>query len=181
MIYFIQAELIGRIKIGFTRKPDLGPRLCELQTASPVKLQILAAIPGDKLTEKELHERFHHCRVQGEWFDPSPELVRFIAEQRAQHPIRPPVPRKPCPEAAEAFLVAAFGQQTSWSSNELLLKAREQGIHRDTLFKAKQNLPAIRAVKKSSRPGRQAWFWEWCGEGAAPTPSFGFAADLQHE
>lgn len=54
MIYFIQAEGIGHIKIGFTDKDDAALRLAELQTGSPVPLRLLGVSPGDVLAEKNL-------------------------------------------------------------------------------------------------------------------------------
>ena len=79
MIYFIQAEGIGHIKIGFTDKDDAALRLAELQTGSSATLRLLGVSPGDVLAEKNLHRRFAAARVHGEWFRPVPELLQFIS------------------------------------------------------------------------------------------------------
>lgn len=84
MIYFIQAEIVGRIKIGYTSKDTISSRVATLQTASPVKLRVLASRPGGKAKEQQLHVRFAHARTCGEWFDPVPELVRYIARVQAR-------------------------------------------------------------------------------------------------
>lgn len=82
MIYFVQAEIIGRIKIGWTADEDAAVRLAMLQTASPVRLHLIATRPGGRCKERELHARFAHARTVGEWFDPVPELARYVG--RAQ-------------------------------------------------------------------------------------------------
>lgn len=78
MIYFIQAEGIGHIKIGFTDNDDALIRLASLQIGSPVKLRLLGTILGTADDEKDLHRRFAAYRIHGEWFDPVPELLMMI-------------------------------------------------------------------------------------------------------
>lgn len=78
MIYFIQDSLTFRIKIGFTGKDNVKERLAELQTGSSSLLYLLAARPGSKVTESELHREFAKYRSQGEWFNPGPELLNYI-------------------------------------------------------------------------------------------------------
>lgn len=79
MIYFIQAEGIGHIKIGFTDSDDASVRLATLQTGSPVPLRLLGTFPGLVEDEKNLHRRFASAKVHGEWFKPIPELMRLIS------------------------------------------------------------------------------------------------------
>ena len=56
----------------------MATRLSLLQTSSPYPLTVLAAIPGGRKDEIELHTRFASLRVRGEWFAAAPELVAFI-------------------------------------------------------------------------------------------------------
>jgi hypothetical protein len=78
-VYFVQAELVGLIKIGSTF--DLGKRLAGVYLASPVPLRTLGVIRGaGRATEKELHRRFEVDRAHGEWFHPVPELLAYISE-----------------------------------------------------------------------------------------------------
>jgi excisionase family DNA binding protein len=79
LIYFIQAEEIGHIKIGFTGDEDSAERLRALQTGSPVRLQLLGEIPGDELDERTIHQKFAAARVNGEWFRAIPQLRQFIS------------------------------------------------------------------------------------------------------
>lgn len=77
-VYFIQAMGGGPIKIGSAA--DVTGRLQMLQTGSPVRLQVLAVIPGaDECGEFALHAQFAESRLHGEWFQPTPELLDVIA------------------------------------------------------------------------------------------------------
>lgn len=76
MIYFVQGESTGLIKIGLATDPL--HRIRSLQAASPDKLIMLKIITGDKKTEFELHRRFQADRKHGEWFCPSHRLISFI-------------------------------------------------------------------------------------------------------
>ncbi len=77
-VYFIQAVGGGPIKIGLTDDPT--GRLLSLSTAHPEPLRFLALIPeADSQRERELHKRFAHLRLRGEWFRAESELLEFIA------------------------------------------------------------------------------------------------------
>lgn len=78
MIYFIQADGIGHIKIGFTDSDDAVSRLATLQTGSPVPLRVLHTMPGTLEDEKNLHRRFSSASVGGEWFKATTELLAMI-------------------------------------------------------------------------------------------------------
>lgn len=79
MIYFIQAEGVGHIKIGFTDSEDAMVRLGMLQVGSPVPLRLLGTIPGTTTDEKDFHRRFASAKVHGEWFRPIAELLSLIS------------------------------------------------------------------------------------------------------
>lgn len=74
--YFIQRIDGGPIKIG--KAKYIRSRLWALQGASPVQLICLAYFAGD--FELEVHRLFHSVRLAGEWFNPDPTLLAFIAE-----------------------------------------------------------------------------------------------------
>ena len=78
MIYFIQGEITKRIKIGFTSR-FIEKRIQNLQTGSPDKLNFIGGIPGNVEIEESLHQKFKNCRLHGEWFEPTIELLDFIA------------------------------------------------------------------------------------------------------
>lgn len=77
-VYFVRSERTHAIKIGFTAG-KIEDRIAALQTAHPYKLQILAACSGTREYEKALHERFGRLRLEGEWFNPHPDLIAFIS------------------------------------------------------------------------------------------------------
>lgn len=80
-VYFILNRDSNAIKIGWAK--NVTTRLAELQTASPVKLELLQTIQLASSTEaqsleKQLHNHFAHLRMQGEWFQADPKLYEFI-------------------------------------------------------------------------------------------------------
>jgi hypothetical protein len=76
VIYFIQQGDQPYVKIGIAA--DFVRRVDALQTASPHALRVLAYFPGTPRVERELHVRFGHLRMLGEWFHLAPEVVEYI-------------------------------------------------------------------------------------------------------
>lgn len=76
MVYFVQATLSKMIKIGLTSEKSLASRLGALQIGCPEELKLLKLI--DTHTEGQVHKKFAHLRVRGEWFKPNQELLDFI-------------------------------------------------------------------------------------------------------
>ena len=77
VVYFIQAEEGGPIKIGYTN--NLARRLYALRTGHPSRLRVLATIAGDRATEQTTHSAFSEERINGsEWFRPSSRLLSYI-------------------------------------------------------------------------------------------------------
>lgn len=66
MIYFIQNAITKEVKIGYSKNPE--KRLSHLQTASPHKLTLLGAIPGEPEDEAALHTKYASYAIRGEWF-----------------------------------------------------------------------------------------------------------------
>lgn len=75
MVYFIGGD-IGGVKIGFASNPSL--RVRDLQCGSPIKLRILATVPGLPADERAYHKRFAKHRLHGEWFERCPEILAEI-------------------------------------------------------------------------------------------------------
>lgn len=76
MIYFILNIKELAVKIGYTN--NLTSRLSDLQVANCNILQVLLVIDGDLAKEKQLHNRFKHIYIRGEWFRYTEELASFI-------------------------------------------------------------------------------------------------------
>lgn len=76
VVYFIQAESGGPIKIGYTS--DIRTRVSSLSASSPTPLRVLATVPGGAAVERSLHLRFRRLRQHGEWFTPDADLIAYI-------------------------------------------------------------------------------------------------------
>lgn len=75
-VYFISDQLGGPVKIGTTK--HLRERTLWLQGGYPHPLHVLGVLSGDYQLEAEMHRRFAASRLQGEWFQRTPELMEFI-------------------------------------------------------------------------------------------------------
>lgn len=77
-VYIAKAERYT--KIGMSKTPI--KRISMFDVQSPFDVNLVLLIPSDNmdLTEAELHERFSHRRVRGEWFDLSTDEIASIAE-----------------------------------------------------------------------------------------------------
>jgi hypothetical protein len=82
-IYFIQGENGGPIKIGFAK--NIKDRIKTLQTGYPDVLKLLLAFPGNLEIEQEMHKQFKQYKLNGEWFNPLPELIDKIKEFTKYH------------------------------------------------------------------------------------------------
>jgi hypothetical protein len=89
VVYFMRRD--GLIKIGVTtdvvkraKAISKGSSMATGMTIGPV--EVLATTPGDGAFESRLHRQFAASRVDGEWFRPTPRLLRLIDryQRRAQ-------------------------------------------------------------------------------------------------
>lgn len=79
-VYFIQQGTSGPIKIGHSNDPAV--RMAALQTAHSERLRLLFFESGGRQEEAATHERFASCRIGGEWFEPTHELLTYIRTWR---------------------------------------------------------------------------------------------------
>lgn len=95
-IYFVQGHGgKGPIKIGYTSGATR-ERLNLMQTGSPVLLTILGEIPeGTMEKEHQIHYKFDHLRLHGEWFKEDKELKDFINRPNLQSLDKVPMGFKP--------------------------------------------------------------------------------------
>ncbi len=80
-VYFIGGEGTP-VKIGFSSQPH--ERLAILQTAHWCQLRILAMVEGSLATERDYHEKFGRHRMNGEWFEPHPDVLAEISRLQAE-------------------------------------------------------------------------------------------------
>ena len=84
VVYFLQAEERGRIKIGVTK--NLEQRIRVLRAGSPVRLNIIGLVRGGRHMERMLHVAFAPLRCgRTEWFEPGESLLSYVRE--LQRPI----------------------------------------------------------------------------------------------
>lgn len=75
IVYFLQVDPGGPIKIGYSRRGrNFERRIAALQSASAWPLKVTRTFPGTKSLEQRLHIVFAALRMRGEWFYPDPEL-----------------------------------------------------------------------------------------------------------
>jgi len=77
VIYFAQAPDTGAIKIGFTEQ-DPRDRVRRLGRAGDAPNRLLATFPGGYDQERRFHGLFRRDHLGGEWFRPSPLLMKLI-------------------------------------------------------------------------------------------------------
>lgn len=69
MIYFLQCETTGLVKIGTSKTAaTLERRIWEIRSCSPTTLKLRAAVPGWFSEENRLHHVHRDKHVHGEWF-----------------------------------------------------------------------------------------------------------------
>lgn len=82
VVYFIQAECgnsyLGPIKIG--RAEKFKNRFVSMKVDNFHELKILKLIKGDRVKEKEIHQKFAGIRIRGEWFRPDQSLINYIGQ-----------------------------------------------------------------------------------------------------
>jgi len=80
-VYLIQAGELYRFKIGCAQ--NVKRRLAELQTSSPLILNLLGEMKSSDMydDEKRWHQIFHSTRKIGEWFDLTHEQLSQIATE----------------------------------------------------------------------------------------------------
>lgn len=76
-VYFIRPMGMEFIKIGFSVN-DVRKRIAALSTAWPLPLLLLLVLDGGMAFEQEMHRRFSHLRIRGEWFTAADDLYEFI-------------------------------------------------------------------------------------------------------
>ncbi|MBW4580639.1 MAG: GIY-YIG nuclease family protein [Tildeniella nuda ZEHNDER 1965/U140] len=77
-VYFLFDDLRQSIKIGTTI--CVKQRVKDLQAGTSANLQCLKVIKGGRRKEHQLHKKFAHLHIRGEWFKATPELLSFIEE-----------------------------------------------------------------------------------------------------
>jgi len=78
-VYLALIEARGIVKIGVTS--NIGTRLRQIAWAQRVPAAEVVPIgiySGSRLTERRIHARFAHLRIEGEWFRYTDEIYQFM-------------------------------------------------------------------------------------------------------
>ncbi len=81
-VYYIQEEMDGNIKIGWSEDPI--KRLQQHQTSNSRELRMLVYVKGSPDYEKEIHRKFQTSKTTGEWFKPDKKLLVHIEKERSK-------------------------------------------------------------------------------------------------
>lgn len=102
-VYFIRAKTLGRIKIGVA--VCARQRIAQIAKISPDELELIGVVNCKQsgALERRLHSRFASLRVHGEWFNPGPELMDYIAANAVEPRPVPPPQIDPDEEAEKAL------------------------------------------------------------------------------
>ncbi len=132
MIYFVQRESDGAIKIGYTK--CIETRLFSLKHENKSAPNLLCVIEGDRKTEKNLHDCFRDSRLEREWFTGTTKLNDFIESAKNGNPIiREVEPKK------RTHIVVNI-------SDELLLRVRKCALKKYGILRG-QSLVVEEAIK----------------------------------
>lgn len=89
-VYFFR-DSRNRIKIGISA--NVNDRMKGIQSGLGEGLVLLGVLPdASEELEKEMHAKFAHLRLGGEWFEPGEDLLAYIAENAQQ--LDPPQPKR---------------------------------------------------------------------------------------
>ena len=83
-VYYIQEEMDGDIKIGFSIDPMY--RMSKHQTSNPRRLRMLIYVKGVKEDESRLHKKFESLNTDTgkEWFKPDKKLLIHIENEKSK-------------------------------------------------------------------------------------------------
>jgi hypothetical protein len=104
-VYFAQHVRRGFIKIGTTTnlKMRMGDIICIVRDPREVVIvyppsgekhvQLLGIMLGGRTRENQLHKRFADHRLDGEWFQPHPNILNFIRKWTVPYDVEGPLPK----------------------------------------------------------------------------------------
>lgn len=128
-VYFVQAVDNGPVKIGWTKDhPDR--RLKEIRMLSPVRVVPLGVIRWySRWREGSAHLRFGAFRLHGEWFEPSPELLDYIAKRAQPWPEADSPTLEPTPDRMRRAHERELEEMIEWAlSVERIRRFADDGI-----------------------------------------------------
>jgi hypothetical protein len=168
MIYLIHNKDSNTCKIGYSKAP--AERLRQLQTSNHSKLELTINVEGSQAEEKQLHKKYAHLRLNGEWFQfdqamvtdlenivpaiskPKSKFVRMIIRPNGESWATK------CDHIGEvkvfSYILATFNRNdTLWTMSPEKLKALAHlyDIQESTIYKYLKNLVSKGLLFKAGR------------------------------
>jgi len=81
-VYYIQEEMDGSIKIGWSKDPLR--RLTDHETSNPRDLRMVVYVKGSQEDEKEIQKKYSKFKTKGEWFRPEKPLLVHIEREKSK-------------------------------------------------------------------------------------------------
>jgi hypothetical protein len=122
-IYVLRSDNL--VKIGFS--DHLRKRLSQIVSSSPVPVEFVGHMPGDRELEAHIHSRFQSQHFSGEWFVENEQMRQMFAAILT--PRLPELPKKQHRDRAaqrEYQKSASFGVQTAAKEKWPSLSAAER-------------------------------------------------------
>lgn len=117
--YIAQSQFSGLVKIGRSNDPAFRVRNLSGSFSEPVAmLAFFSETP--ELCERILHRQFRRCRMNGEWFWPSPDLIRWISNRFPTCGVFSPWPMRDAP----TYLLRKWGSLKKLQATADELRAR---------------------------------------------------------
>jgi hypothetical protein len=167
MVYFMRAEGLPYIKIGYCDDAQIHQRVKSLQTGCPTRLRIVAAIPGNAEAERAMHREFALHRTYGEWFELAPVIVARMEaaytvhgawwKQFASNPASPP--RRDHAAEAVSWITGKFRERRQWDAIVIGDLAKIAGISRRQLWSEEVKRLPIRKRQILGDNGDRQWIW----------------------
>lgn len=137
-LYFMLNAGLGIIKIGISN--DVDSRRVQLEHACGVTLDVLRIVDGGADYEQDVHDAFGPCRLRGEWFAPTPELLELAYGD----------------EKIETFLNRHRGAIIEYRAARDEMKARQLEHERARAREERDRVKRLREKEKALKAKREA-------------------------
>lgn len=150
MLYAIQFWRLGYIKFGVSENP--AERLSDLQTASPVDLELVAAAHWGDNFERRIHEFLRQTRLRGEWFDRGEDhRVAFVLDCMQD------------PETGKCRFVDAYKDHLAAVAEEQRKRRAEGKVMRRQQERMAWWMDCDFSPSSRARSGRDVFEWDGAG------------------
>jgi hypothetical protein len=149
VVYFAHHPGKGLIKIGYSKDPRR--RIFDLRAKHKERIELIAVMPGSRIIERFLHHKFHKLRMEGEWFSPSPELLK-IADKASQFTMDKSIPSKIMipitPDAYRILAALAKREKRDPRAQAALLIRRGLGLDGSTVKLSPMSTTVLTQIAK---------------------------------